>query len=194
MDRSQYPRVSDILAAYSKKDLELIAPDVLSHAAERGTKVHALCTGYARGLWLPMIDEECKPYFESFKAWYDENKHSVILTEERLFDDELKFSGQLDMLVKKGDGSLALIDLKTGATESRSWALQLAAYEHLLKLNGYEARQSTILKLKKTSCRAKEITYKSENLIPFWNLFKGALDLYAYYNTKEVKNESDTSP
>lgn len=187
-DRKLYPRVSDILKVFTRKDYEMISPEVLANAAARGTKVHTYCAGYAEGLWLPEIEAECQPYVTSFALWCDECIDSVILTEERLYDDELKFSGQIDMVAKLKDGSLALIDLKTSANESKSWALQLAAYDHLLKLNGYTMDIVTVLKLKKTACRVKEIPYKAEQLKSSWNLFKAATDLYAYFERKEVSH------
>lgn len=190
--RLNYPRVTDILTVRTKAVLDTIPAETLAHAADRGSKVHALCEGYAKKLWLPEIDEECKPYFESFKLWWDSHADSVIITELRLYDDDLKVTGQIDILAKTKSGSLVLIDLKTSATESKTWAVQLAAYDHLLKNRGYEVHNCSILKLKKTGCKAKEIAYSSENIIPFWDLFKMELDLFRYYNTKEVKREQDS--
>lgn len=191
-DRALYPRVSDILKVYTASDMAMIQPEVLAKAADRGTRVHALCGGYARKLWLPDIDEDCLPYFNSFKLWCDENVKSVILTEERLYDDDLKFTGQIDMLVETKSGSLALIDLKTSATESKSWPLQLAAYAHLSDYNHLRRNESLIIKLKKTGCKAKEIAYTPDQITKHWNLFKGAIDLYAYFNVKEVDNGAET--
>lgn len=192
MERINYPRVTEIISPFTAKDLEAINPDVLAKAASRGTLVHQLCGGYARGLWVPAIPPECAPYFDSFKEYCDNNIKSVIWTEKRLYDDKLIFSGQVDMLVTTIDGETVFIDLKTSASESKSWLLQVSAYARLLAENGIPVTRYLILKLKKTGCIAKVIEYSEDDLIRAWKLFQGALSLHHYFKApKEPKEKAD---
>jgi RecB family exonuclease len=189
-ERQTYPRVSDILSPYSKKDFESISPEVLAHAAERGTKVHKYCTGYVRGLWLPDIEEECQPYVDSFIQWYDKNCDKTLFYESRLYDDALRYTGEIDLIVILKDGSRTLVDIKTSATVSKSWIVQLAAYKNLLSVNNIEINYTLNLQVCKTGKLAKEYSHNAENLTQAWDLFKGLIKAYDYFIRKPLKKEA----
>lgn len=80
---SDYYRVSSILEPFS--GLHNIQKDVLEAAADRGTRVHAFCELYAKGMLFMEVDEDCVSYFESFKEWFDSVVEKVEFTEKRLF-------------------------------------------------------------------------------------------------------------
>ncbi len=66
-----YTRVTKPLQGFSKYDM--IDPDVLANAADRGTRVHKFCEMYAKGLLFSdnMIDEDCLNYVKCFKKWFN---------------------------------------------------------------------------------------------------------------------------
>lgn len=187
--RLNYPRVSEIISPFTRKDYENISLETLVHAAERGTKVHAYCTGIALGEWVPEIEEECKPYVESFQKWFSENVKTTIAVEEATYDDELMFkSNGFDMIVQiKDSEEHVLIDLKTSANPSKSWPIQLAAYHHLVNLHGYDITSVANIHLKKSGAIGKEVN-AAMDVSKDWEIFKQALNLYNHFIRKEAPN------
>jgi len=129
-----YTRVTSILNPFT--DFSQIHPDVLANAADRGTRVHRFCELYVKNLLIEPIDEDCKPYFESFVQWFDTVVDEVVKAEQRLFCDHWKITGQIDLVLRlKDSDSVHIVDIKTPQTCSKLWALQTAAYMHLVESN-----------------------------------------------------------
>ena len=121
--RENYTRVTHILSPFS--GLDAVKPEVLAHAAERGTKVHKICEGIVAGFGDIGTDEETWGYVESFKKWW-ESGIEVVSMEERFWDDELCITGQVDLIIKTEAGN-AIVDLKTTSKVSKSWPAQGSA-------------------------------------------------------------------
>jgi len=201
--RLSYPRVSDILGKQNRAEFEAIPLEVLANAAERGTKVHAYCNTFAKGLWLPEIEEECRPYFNAFEHWYEQSVDSLLFIGTRLYDDDRMFSGEFDMIVQLKDSKeIALIDLKTSTQVSKTWPLQLAAYKHLCQINGYEIQKVLNIHLKKTKPAVfneqkvlvsppvvKPVPIEHQDLNPAWEIFTSALNCYDYFERKKEKKD-----
>lgn len=205
LQRLTYPRVSEIIGTHIADELRSVPLDTLANACLRGTKLHAYCTAYLRGLWVPVIEEEYLHYFEAFKAWAEENVFQTLYTGVRLYDDERRFTGEFDIIaVLKDSKQIALIDLKTSCKESKSWPIQLAAYKHLCIHNGYEIETVFNLHLKKTKgavfeevngkkvkaspekIKAKRIDHEEKDLVAYWEVFDSALSCYDYFKRKEA--------
>ena len=204
--RALYPRVSEIIGKQTAQEMSQISPDVLANAALRGTKIHQYCTAWVNNLWIDEIETEYVPYVDCFKEWANSNLAEIIDSAERLYDDVKRFTGEFDMLVKLKTGEVVLIDIKTSATRSKSWPIQLAAYQHLCNVNGYGMPQVMNLHLKKTKSaqyeekegekvlvsppkiKIDELRY--ESIMPYWEIFVSALNCYDYFDRKEVKNAS----
>lgn len=189
MERENYPRVSDILAAWA--DFSAVDPIVLQKAQERGTDVHAYCTAFAKGLWAIDPEEHLKGYVDSFKLWYDENVEELISAEERLYDDSLLFSGKYDMVVRlKGEEEPTLIDLKTSASYQKDWPVRLAAYLHLLTLNKKNVFNALSIRLKKDGKKPCVKPFGDCN--PYYKIFLAALTTYDYFiRPSKAKEASD---
>ncbi len=185
----KYPRVSEILEPYSNITLSQIPKEYLESAARRGTAVHSLCVAYARGDFVPEVSDEYTPYFDSFTQWYKENVIELILSEERIYDDNYKFCGQPDLVVKVKDSEyLVLVDLKTSSAVYPIHYVQLAAYDHLVEeVKDIYCGKNIILKLEKTGKIAKK--YLSSNDNYYWDTFHKALDLYDFFLRKGGKND-----
>lgn len=202
--RDTYPRVSDII---SKQNNELrgIDVDILANACLRGERIHAYCTAWARNLFLDDIEPEYQPYVDSFIAWAELNVEEILHSSVRLYDDILRFTGEFDMIVKmKGSNKIYLIDIKTSSAKSKTWPVQLAAYGHLCKSNGYEFEGIMNVHLKKFKPAVfEEIEGKKvmispphvrtcvseyEDIACFWEIFSSALKCFDYFDRKEVKN------
>lgn len=175
-----FPSVTTVLSPFA--DFSRVRPEVLEHAAQRGTKVHALCEAYAQGLWIPRIDEECAGYFDSFKRWFDATVVEVLAQEVELVDEQKGYMGHPDMICRiKGDNDAVMIDLKTPAAQSPAWRLQLAAYWRLGTLAGYPITRSGSLRLKKDGSRAIFNEYTGSHAHDL-NVFLNCLAAWKYFN------------
>lgn len=153
--REKYIRVTTVLYPFS--GLDKLDIDVVAKAAERGTKVHKICEAIIEGLGEIGVDEQTKPYVESFKQWWDKG-HEIVYMEKRFWCDELKISGQVDLIIKTPEG-LAIVDLKTSSSPSKTWPAQGAAYAYLARKSGLEIKKIYFLHLLKTGKEAKIYEY-----------------------------------
>lgn len=202
--RALYPRVSDIIAKQNADELRSIPLDTLANACIRGQKVHDYCTAWIKSLWLTDVEPEYQPYVDAFAQWATANTEECYYSSVRLYDDVKRFTGEFDMIVKmKGTGKRALIDIKTSACKSKAWPLQLSAYAHLCKINGYEFDVVYNIHLKKTKAAlfeekqgekvlisppvVKSVEIEYDDLSPSWDIFSSALKCYDYFDRKEVK-------
>lgn len=201
--RALYPRVSDIIGKQNADELRSIPIDTLANASIRGQKIHDYCTAMAKHLWVTDIESEYQPYVDSFEKWFLDNVNVCHHSAVRLYDDEKRFTGEFDMIVQMSDMSFALLDIKTSASKSKAWPLQLAAYAHLCRLNGFKFDRVYNIHLKKTEAAIfeerqgekvlisppviKTVLMEYENLNGYWDIFSSALRCYDYFNRKEVK-------
>ena len=186
-----YPRVTEILRAYTSYDQ--VPVDVLQRAAARGTTVHALCAGIAKGNWIPdgMIGEELLGYVNSFKQWAQAQVEKFVIIEKRYVDHDLKYSGQLDFVVEGKDGKLYLVDLKTSANPQQTYPLQMAAYDSLLKKNGIEIHAAMIVYLNKNG-EFPNIHF-IEDLRREFSVFISAIYCWNYFNQRKIDARRDKS-
>ena len=134
--RENYTRVTTILYPFS--GLDKIDPDILAYAANRGTKVHKICEAIIEGYGEIDVDDETRPYVESFKQWWNKG-HEVVMVEQRFWCDELKITGQVDLIIKTEEG-LVIVDLKTSSKHSKTWQAQGCAYAYLAHAAGYDIK------------------------------------------------------
>jgi hypothetical protein len=153
--RENYNRVTNILYPFS--GLDKIDANIVSHAAERGTKVHKICEGIMQDIGEIGTDDETSGYIDSFKKWWSLG-HEVIMMEQRFWDDELKITGQVDLIIKTPDG-LAIVDIKTSNRPSKTWKAQGCAYAYLAKKAGHDIRKIYFLHLNKHGHQAKIYEY-----------------------------------
>jgi len=170
--RENYTRVTSVLYPFS--GLEKIDAQIVAHAAERGTKVHKICEGIIQGLGELGVEEETRPYVESFKQWWEKG-HEVIMMEQRFWCDELEITGQVDLIIKTPEG-LAIVDLKTSRKPSATWAAQGAAYAYLAKKAGHDIQKIFFLHLLRTGKEAKIYEYPIDDsfffaILRVWNHF-----------------------
>jgi hypothetical protein len=174
-----YLRVTEVLNPFST--LGEIDPKIIAHAADRGSRVHAYCESYSLGLFVTDVDDDCKNYFEVFKAWFDEMVEKVLYTEKRLNSPTYRISGAFDMIaILKGDTKPTLVDIKTPASPSSSWQLQTAAYQLLALecLNEFVSRRICLM-LPKYKDIAKVVEYEDHK--GDQEKYLMALELYRFF-------------
>lgn len=150
-----YTRVTSILYPFS--GLHKIDPDILAHAADRGTRVHKTCEAIISGLGEMGCDEETAGYVESFKEWWLVG-HDVVEMEKRFWCDDLEITGQVDLILQTPEG-LTILDLKTSSAPSKTWPAQGCAYAYLAKKAGYPIENITFLHLSKKGKSPKLYSY-----------------------------------
>ena len=175
----KFPSVTTVLSPFS--DFSMVRPEVLKLAAERGTRVHAACAIYAKGLWADCAlcpgDEPC---FDSFLNWVDMAGVEFVSVEEEFTDSGLGYMGHPDAVVYiPGDQGLTIIDYKTPMSISRSWHPQIAAYAHLSRKHGHDVRRGLAVRLRRNGgpAIATEIDVDGEP----WAAFLNALGAYRYF-------------
>lgn len=174
--RENYTRVTNVLYPFS--GLEKIDADVVAHAAERGTKVHKICEGIILGLGELGVDNETSGYVESFKKWWALG-HEVVMMEQRFWDDDLKITGQVDLILRTPEG-LAIVDLKTSSRPSKTWQAQGSAYAYLAKKAGHDIQKIYFLHLNKHGNEAKVYEYPVDD-----GFFLAVLRVWAHFFQKD---------
>lgn len=175
--REGYTRVTEVLSPFS--DFSHIEPAVLANAADRGSRVHDYCEAHAKHLFVFDVDKDCKPYFESFKRWFDETVEEVAVVEERFYSDTYRITGKVDLICRlKGDECFSIVDYKTPASVSLTWDLQSAAYR-LLTADRVPTERRLILMLPKDGSDAKVIEFTNHEQAQ--ELYLNALKLYRYF-------------
>lgn len=179
-----YTRVTAVLETFTNFDS--ILPHVLENATERGSVIHEFCEYHALSLFVDEPPENCKPYIESFKKWFDEMVLEIYSTELRINDGDYRVSGQFDLICRlKGDnpGQWTVIDFKSPQVKSKTWQIQTAAYMLLINKNLHiHVTRRMALMLDNEGKKAKCVEYTDhENDI---NLFLSALSLHKFFMKK----------
>lgn len=174
-----YIRVTEPLSLL--KTFDHIDPAVLKVAADRGTRVHSYCEMYMKNLFIPCVDEDCKPYFDSFVDWYSSCMSNPLFVEERFNCPDYNISGQVDIIgTINGDNELSIIDIKTPQSVSPTWALQTAAYQFIVnKETQLGIKRRMCLMLCKFGKKAKIIEY--DNYAEDERLYFNLLELYKHF-------------
>lgn len=175
-----YPRVTEVLKPFTNYDK--VPQKILSNAATRGTSVHATCAGIAKGAWIPetMIDPEYLGYVKSFKLWMEAQVKDFHIIEKRYSCNNMKYSGQVDFVIKGNDEKWYLVDLKTSARPQKTYPLQMAAYEKLLQGAGITVSGAMLVYLDKDG-EFPDI-HLIEEFTHEFHVFQCALDCYHYFN------------
>lgn len=172
------PSVTEVLALFT--DFSRIRPDVLQHAADRGTIVHQACAAIASGLCALSLPQECRGYIQSFEKWF-ELVDMVHMVEKELVHSVYGYMGHLDLCVTlRRESHPRVIDIKTPVTEGPTWKAQIAAYEALVIDNAdLEPQRSGSLRLRPDGGFPK-YTENTKDTRAF-NAFLNALAAYRYF-------------
>jgi hypothetical protein len=181
LSKADYVRVTEVLSMFN--DFSMVNPEVLEKAKERGTEVHKQCDDVMLTYnWKQ--DSLYAGYIESFAKWAKGKTFPYADKKiPRFYDDELLITGEIDGIYETSQG-LVLIDIKTSASPSKTWALQTSAYAYMCKKHGYDIQRIEVLKLDKEGKMPKVYIYQ-ENM----DLFRKVLDVYRYFKQKGVDDK-----
>lgn len=189
---TQYPSVTEIISPYV--NFSGIPPAILQAACERGTMVHDAVAGLLMDDF-PSIPDTISGYIESFERWRDAMVADVLLVEERLSDERLGYTGQIDLVARiQGDDCWTVIDWKTAVTGYAAWAVQTAAYRELVITNHniLDLKQMPILRRMSIRLRkdgrkpaVTEYTRASDMAV-----FHGLLNAHHYFKPRTIEWEA----
>lgn len=129
-----YLRVSTIVSCL-RGGFGSVPEDVLHAKAQIGVEVHEICQKLLLGEEVQATNPRAQNYVNSFKQFCKNGLlEKPLLCEERLFDDELGVTGQVDLVCPvRGSRTPILIDLKTSAKpEDDLWLIQGALYAKMV--------------------------------------------------------------
>jgi hypothetical protein len=126
------PSVTQVLKESGLIDYSMIPQDVLNHAARRGTAVHrTLELLDVEMLERSHVDPEIEPYVAAYEAFVRDTGFTPARIECRMWHPVYRYAGTFDRDGVFGDGSLTILDFKSGLV-MEAHALQLAAYAAFL--------------------------------------------------------------
>jgi hypothetical protein len=177
------PSVTQTLNIWANFDH--VPEDVLQAAADRGTLVHEICTRLALGIpYFPLTNAHraVQGYIDSFRRWQDKVVQDVLMVQRRLVDPAYAYHGELDLLVQAKHGEILLVDLKSPVAKSKTWRLQLAAYDRLLQsVEGIKADRIGSLRLDCDGKTPKMDYYERSN--NDLAVFLSALNVHRFFNS-----------
>ena len=103
-------------------------------AADIGTVAHALCEAHLRGMDLdagniaPDMLDRAETGFLRFLDFWQKEQLSVVHVELAMVSEAMQVGGTLDVLARRADGRLVLIDLKTSKGIYDEMLVQAATY------------------------------------------------------------------
>lgn len=184
----ELPRVTEILNYYTAWDK--VPRDILANATVRGTRVHSICAGIAKGAWITdaMIEPDYLGYVNSFRQWHEAQVQEYQIIEKRFFHESEGFTGQVDFVIKGTDDKIYLADLKTSATKQKTYPVQMAAYKSLLALSGVDVYATMLVYLDKEG--AFPDIDVLEDLTEEYSVFMSALECYKFFNKRKRKKKA----
>lgn len=103
-------------------------------AADIGTIAHALCEAHLRGMKLdtanlvPEMLSKAETGFLRFLEFWDKEGLTVVALERPMVSERMQVGGTLDILARRSDGRLVLVDIKTSKAIYDEMLVQTATY------------------------------------------------------------------
>jgi len=150
--------------------------------AKIGTLAHEMLMHYFRGTTPDLSDatpNQIELAENSVLSYYEwEKGHDVepILVEQKFVSEKYRYGGALDLYAKV-DGTLSLVDFKTGKGIFKEMGIQLAGYKNLLEENGHKVKNAIILNIG----RGEDEAFQAKpfpTLVPHWKTFRYLREVY----------------
>lgn len=188
----EYPSVTTIIKLLNKEGLQqwanylgfkrISVDKELERSSRIGTYVHYLCECTLMGDTYLKYDaksinilREVGHRYLSFKEFLKDYDVEPIFCEKSLISTKEGFAGTTDFFGYI-NGKKTLLDFKTSKNFYDSMFFQLAAYDVLLREEGYEAEQFAILLIQNDQYKLKILT--RDEISKYWDVFKTLVELY----------------
>jgi len=170
-------RVTKIIGSVFPFPIEHIPEGVLKASQDFGVAVHRCVELHLKGtLNLATLDPILAKYLEQFKKWQKDTNFKVMGFEEKLISKRYNYSGTPDCWGKYKN-KLAIVDLKTTSTLSKTLGLQLSGYEILVK----EKVGGNVMYCDRYVLRLSETKYEFQQL-------KGTRDMSVFLACLAINN------
>lgn len=113
------------VSAVVRHELREAASAERDKAASLGSAVHAAA---ASGLALTDVGPDIAPRLRQYQAWLSESRAEILGSEFQLWNLSVGYAGSADLLCRFPDGSIWVVDLKTGKGTYAEHLLQLVPY------------------------------------------------------------------
>jgi hypothetical protein len=166
--------------AVLRHELRIAATAERDKAAELGTAVHDAA---AKDRAVEDVPEELRPRLRQYRSWLSVSGAEVLAAEFQVFNLTVGYAGSTDLICRLRDGSIWIVDIKTGKGIYADHALQLVAYgmaefvgeddivdERLTALLG-QASGIAVLHLADDGWEFQSIRWDAET----WRAFRGLL-------------------
>lgn len=126
-----WPSLGEKLAAGAeglasvRKELRQAATAERDLAAKLGTAVHDAA---AMRRAITEVPAEIRPRLRMYLDWLEESRAEIVAAEFQVWNLTVGYAGTADFIARFPDGSLWLVDLKTGKSVFAEHALQVMAY------------------------------------------------------------------
>ena len=145
-----------------KEGIELNA--ARQQAADIGTVAHALCEAHLRGMELDRsniapdaLSKAETSYLRFLDFWQKENL-ALVAVERALVSERMQVGGTLDILARRPDDSLVLVDLKTSKAIYDEMLVQAATYAAIYEeVEGVVIRDVYIIRIGKEDADDLEV-------------------------------------
>ena len=153
-------------------------------AADAGSCAHEMVRAYWRGEepdLSPYSEEQIRAArnsLQSFYRWAEKHTIEPVLVEQPIVSERHRFGGTPDV-VAIVDGRLELLDWKTSAGLYTEHKIQVAAYYHMLKENGYKVQRVRLIRIgREEGDTFEEHVIGKRDLVLLWKLFLHARAIY----------------
>jgi hypothetical protein len=112
-------------AGLIRHELRAAATAERDKAADLGSAVHEAA---AAGKALTDVSPDIAPRLRQYQAWLTESKAEILASEFQVWNLGVGYAGSVDLLCRFPDGSVWVVDLKTGKGTYPEHVLQLVPY------------------------------------------------------------------
>jgi hypothetical protein len=168
------------VAAVVRHELRAAATAERDRAADLGSAVHEAA---AAGKAVTEVSADIAPRLRQYQAWLAESRAEILGSEFQLWNLTVGYAGSADLLCRFPDGSIWVIDIKTGKGTYPEHVLQLVPYlmaefvgaDNIVDdtLTGYlqQAKGVALLHLTADSWEFRSLEATPES----WSAFRGLL-------------------
>lgn len=129
--------VTQIIQEFGLVNFDHVSPEVLARKAQLGRLVHQACHFFDENDCPANLHPEVEARLEAYKRFRRETGYQPEVNEFQQIGVVcgMKFGMQFDSIGNIPDGRHWIVDIKNAANVSRTWGLQLAAYDMAVAAN-----------------------------------------------------------
>lgn len=176
--RPDLPRLLDDLLARASRE-----PDrIKNEAAARGSRIHAAIEQTLLGQPREQQPAACQPGIAGALAFLEDGELRPLAAETSAWHPTEQYAGQVDCIARHEDGTLAVIDWKSGSRLYPGYRWQAAAYAcAVAELAGQTVGHAYVVKVPKTPPPPGAPLYEVDALTDIpkdYRTFRAALELW----------------